>query len=52
MDVIPKGSVLNRRAVLPLWRAFLLLGLRYFPSFLLFARWSPLLFLVRNLFYC
>jgi hypothetical protein len=35
-------------AVLTLWRAFLLLGLWFFPSFLLFAWWPPLLFLVRT----
>jgi hypothetical protein len=33
-----------------LWRAFLFLGLRFFSSFLLFAWWPPLLFLVRNCF--
>jgi hypothetical protein len=38
------------RAVLMLWDAFLFLGLRFFPSFLIFARWSPLLFLVRKCF--
>jgi hypothetical protein len=46
---IPTSATLFRRAVLTLWHAFLFLGLSFFfPSFLLFAWWPPLLFLVRN----
>jgi hypothetical protein len=41
--------MLCRRAMLMLWHAFLFLGLRFFSSFLLFAWWLMLLFLVRNL---
>jgi predicted membrane protein len=47
---VPISATLFRRAVLMLWHAFLFLGLLFFPSFLLFAWWPPLLFLVRN--YC
>jgi hypothetical protein len=40
---------LFRKAVPTLcWHAFMFLGLRFFPSFLLFAWWPPLLFLVRK----
>jgi hypothetical protein len=38
------------RVVLMVWHAFLFLVLRFFSSFLLFARWSPLLFLVTCFF--
>jgi hypothetical protein len=44
---VPIFVTLCRRAVLMLWHAFLFLGLRFFPSFLLLAWGSPLLFLVR-----
>jgi hypothetical protein len=48
-------SRLCRRAALTLWHAFVLLGLKIFPSSILlyFAWWPPLLFLVRFFFiYC
>jgi hypothetical protein len=44
----PISATLLRRAVPMLWHDFLFLGLRVFPSFLVFAWWPPLLFLVRN----
>jgi hypothetical protein len=45
---VPVSATLFRRAVLTLWHAFMFLGLRFFSSFLLFAWYPPLLFLVRN----
>jgi hypothetical protein len=45
---VPISATLFRRAVLMLWLAFLLLGLRFFPSFLLFVWWPPLFFIVRK----
>jgi hypothetical protein len=45
---VPISATLFRRAVLTLWPAFLFLWLTVFSSFLLFAWWPPLLFLVRN----
>jgi hypothetical protein len=45
---VPISVTLCWRAVLTLWHAFLFLGLRFPPSFLLFAWWPPLPFLVRN----
>jgi hypothetical protein len=48
---VPISAMPCRRAVLMLWHAFLLLGLRFFPPFFLFAWWRMLLFLVRNLNY-
>jgi hypothetical protein len=46
---VPFSATLFRRAVMTLWRAFMFLGLKFLiPSFLLFAWWPPLLFLVRN----
>jgi hypothetical protein len=42
------STTLRMRAVMMLWHAFLFLGFRFFFSFLLFAWWSPLLFLARS----
>jgi hypothetical protein len=36
-------------AMLMLWHAFLFLGLSFFSSFLLFAWWLMMLFLIRKL---
>jgi hypothetical protein len=47
---VPISATLFRRAVLTLWHAFLFLRLGFFFSFLPFAWWPPLLFLVRNVY--
>jgi hypothetical protein len=45
---VPISATPCKRTVLTLWQAFLFLGLRFFSSFLLFAWWPPLLFLVKD----
>jgi hypothetical protein len=47
---VPISATLFKRVVMTLWHAFMLLGLRFFSSFLLFAWWPPMLFLVRFFF--
>jgi hypothetical protein len=48
---VPISATLFMRVVPMLWHAFLFLGLMFFFSFLLFAWWLPLLFLVRLFIY-
>jgi hypothetical protein len=47
---VPISAMPCRRAVLTLWHAFLFLWLRFLSSFLLFAWWLMLLFLVRKIY--
>jgi hypothetical protein len=45
---VPISATLFRRAALTLWRAFLFLGLRFFPLFFFLLGGLHCFFLVRN----